>query len=85
MPQLGLAISLVGAVSSSALALLFPSICELILAFAEQDQKKVSWWLIAKNGALILLGVLGTVTGTYCSLRDIFLAFTHPDAVIGGH
>jgi solute carrier family 36 (proton-coupled amino acid transporter) len=85
VPQLGLAISLVGAVSSSALALLFPSICELILAFSEQEQRKVSWWLIAKDAALILLGVLGTITGTYCSLRDIFLAFTHPDAITGGH
>jgi len=80
-----LAISLVGAVSSSALALLFPSICELVLAFSEHNKEKVSWGLILKDGALILLGVLGTITGTYCSLRDIFIAFSQPNVITGGH
>ncbi|CAB3359036.1 Hypothetical predicted protein [Cloeon dipterum] len=84
VPQLGLAISFVGALSSSALALMFPPLCELILAFSNKE-KKVSAGLVVKDLAIILLGVLGTITGTYFSLRDIYFALTDQGQIAGGH
>jgi proton-coupled amino acid transporter len=68
---------LVGAVSSTALALLFPPISELMLAYSEDEDVnsggKVPRALLVKDVALIILGIIGFVTGTYASLRGIIL------------
>lgn len=71
IPYLGLFISLVGAVSSTALALIFPPILELALKWSISD---ISPILILKNVIICLIGVLGCVTGTYESIVAIINA-----------
>jgi len=74
IPKLDLFISLVGAFSSTFLSLTFPPVLELITFWP-----RVSKWVLIKNIALILLGVVGAVTGTYASIVAIILAFANGD------
>lgn len=73
IPELGLFISLVGAVSSTALALMFPPLIELV----SQSQKPggIPKYMIAKDCFIILLGLFIFVTGTYESVASIIRAF----------
>lgn len=61
-------ISLVGAVSSTALALIFPPILELVLVSQSQGTHK---WVYMKNAFIILVGLIGFATGTYASVLSI--------------
>lgn len=71
VPNLGPLISLVGAVCLSTMGLMFPSIIELVV-FWEQENGLGKWnWRLWKNIAIICFGILGFVTGTYCSLEEI--------------
>ncbi|XP_020290475.1 proton-coupled amino acid transporter 2-like isoform X2 [Pseudomyrmex gracilis] len=72
IPKLGLFISLVGAVSSTALALVFPPIIEMIVYW----HNNISFFTIAKDVAIILIGVLGFATGTYESVTSIIKSFS---------
>nr|XP_022918530.1 proton-coupled amino acid transporter 1-like isoform X1 [Onthophagus taurus] len=72
IPYLGLFISLVGAVSSTTLALLFPPIIEIVLHY---NISELTAWIIIKDGVIILVGLLGCVTGTYESLHSIVNQF----------
>lgn len=72
IPYLGLFISLVGAVSSTALALIFPPLLELAIKWSISDMTP---WMIVKNVAICLIGLLGCVTGTYESIVAIIHAF----------
>ncbi|KAI5098612.1 proton-coupled amino acid transporter 4 [Silurus meridionalis] len=67
IPRLDLVISLVGAVSSSALALVFPPLVELIAC-----STRPSAFLFLKDLSIALIGFLGFVTGTYVTLGEIF-------------
>ncbi|PSN37126.1 hypothetical protein C0J52_12592 [Blattella germanica] len=69
IPHLHLFISLVGAVSSSALALFFPCIMDLAIHW-EMGLGPYKW-LIWKNGFIMLLGLVGFGTGTYASINAI--------------
>ncbi len=71
IPKLDLFMSLVGAVSSSFLALIFPPVLELITFWP-----KASNWIVAKDIAIILFGLTGFGTGTYASLEAIISAFS---------
>lgn len=75
IPKLGLFISLVGAVGSSFLALIFPPILE-VLTYGADDQGKYRWRLY-KNAAIFLFGVTGFITGTYVAIWEIVLSFTN--------
>jgi solute carrier family 36 (proton-coupled amino acid transporter) len=75
IPQLGLFISLVGAVSSSALALMFPSIIELV--GLSQRPGKIPSFSIIKNTVLLALGLFIFFTGTFESVSSIIKAFKH--------
>ncbi|KAK2589257.1 hypothetical protein KPH14_007817 [Odynerus spinipes] len=72
IPQLGLFISLVGAVSSTALALLFPPIIEIVVCLQNAN---LSPFMIVKDVAIVLIGLLGFATGTYESITSIIKAF----------
>lgn len=72
IPQLGLFISLVGAVSSTALALLFPPIIEIVVCL---QNARLSPFMIIKDIVIILIGLLGFATGTYESITAIINAF----------
>ncbi|XP_019886860.2 proton-coupled amino acid transporter 1 isoform X2 [Ooceraea biroi] len=73
IPQLGLFISLVGAVSSTALALVFPPIIEMVVCW---NNTGLGFFTIAKDVTIVLIGVLGFATGTYESITSIIKAFS---------
>lgn len=74
IPQLGLFISLVGAVSSTALALVFPPIIEMIVCW---NSTSFSYFTITKDVMIVLIGVLGFATGTYESVTSIIKSFSN--------
>lgn len=87
MPRLDLFISLVGALSSSCLALIFPPLIDLATGWSdskeeeqeeEEERSKYRWFWYAKNFAICIFGIVGFVTGTYASLKDIVNYFIHP-------
>lgn len=71
IPKLDLFISLVGAVSSSILALVFPPMLEMV-TFWSQTTK----WLIIKNALITVFGVLVFATGTYASIAALVTEFS---------
>lgn len=73
VPALGLFISLIGALCSTALALVFPPVIELIAR--SEANKGPGFWICLKNLLILLLALLGFSTGTYESLREIVLHF----------
>ncbi|KAM3612608.1 uncharacterized protein V6R79_011071 [Siganus canaliculatus] len=67
VPELDLVISLVGSVSSSFLALIFPPILE-ILTFHREG---ISPLVTVKNVVISLIGLVGFLTGTYIAIEQI--------------
>jgi len=70
IPKLDLFISLVGAVSSSTLALMAPAIIDTVT-----QGERCSWPRAFKNLILFVFGFLGFVTGSYVSIRNIIKYF----------
>ncbi|XP_066256484.1 proton-coupled amino acid transporter 1-like [Euwallacea similis] len=74
IPFLNLFISLVGAVSSSALALIFPPILDIV---SSTTFGQLTTFATVKNGAIVLIGVVGMATGSYESISAIVEAFSN--------
>ncbi|CAF1146236.1 unnamed protein product [Rotaria sordida] len=70
IPNLGLVISLVGAVASTALSVIFPPICESI-TFWPDNLGRYKWQLIL-NFLIITFGLYVFIAGTTLSLSNIF-------------
>ncbi|XP_050088890.1 proton-coupled amino acid transporter-like protein CG1139 [Anopheles aquasalis] len=70
VPHLGLFISLMGALCSTVMGLIFPAIISLIVAYSNPNVRP-GGWLLAKNIGILLLGVVGFACGTYVSIRQI--------------
>lgn len=68
IPYLHLFISLVGAFSSTALALLIPPVLEFVMAW---KKKELTAWVITRDVFIFIVGVLGTITGTFESIWAI--------------
>ncbi|XP_053398494.1 proton-coupled amino acid transporter 1-like isoform X2 [Mercenaria mercenaria] len=68
VPHLDLLIALIGACESSFIALILPAVIELITF----DCSKTVYM---KNGFIIILGLVGCVTGTYSSIVEIYKTF----------
>lgn len=69
IPNLGAVISLVGAFSSSALALIFPPLIEIVTFWPTKFRSKV--WMFWKDVAIILFGFFGFLVGSYVSILNI--------------
>ncbi|XP_062856680.1 proton-coupled amino acid transporter 1 [Trichomycterus rosablanca] len=67
IPELDLVISLVGSVSSSALALIFPPILHMLTFHTDG----ISVWVVIKNMVISFIGLVGFVAGTYISIVEI--------------
>ncbi|KAG7470179.1 hypothetical protein JOB18_034539 [Solea senegalensis] len=78
IPELDLVISLVGSVSSSFLALIFPPLLELVAFHAEGLSPLVT----IKNVVISVVGLVGFLTGTYIAIVEIIArnALKHGDA-----
>ncbi|XP_055632906.1 uncharacterized protein LOC129773330 [Toxorhynchites rutilus septentrionalis] len=73
IPRLGLFISLFGALCLSALGIAFPAIMDICVRWpGKLGPGKLILW---KDIILILLGIVGLVSGTYTSVRDIVYSF----------
>lgn len=73
IPNLGAVISLVGAISSSTLALIFPPIIEIVTFW---DQGLGKWnWILWKDIGIMIFGIFGFVFGSFTSIMQIL----HPD------
>jgi proton-coupled amino acid transporter len=70
IPNLGLFITLVGSLCSSALGLILPPMFAMCVQW-EYGYGRLNWKLW-KNIALLLFGVVGCTTGTYVSLLEIY-------------
>ena len=77
IPKIDLFISLIGAVSSSTLALIAPALIHTMV-FWEDFQGLSGNFKIVRNMFLLALGVVGMVAGTITSVKDIVLFFTDP-------
>lgn len=73
MPHLNIFISLIGAFCSTALALLIPAIIQIVLAYGITDGP--SYFMLAKNSIIIVIGLLGFATGTYESIAALIKVF----------
>uniref|UniRef100_F6VMN1 Solute carrier family 36 member 3 n=1 Tax=Callithrix jacchus TaxID=9483 RepID=F6VMN1_CALJA len=73
IPHLDLVVSLVGSVSSSALALIIPPLLEIIILYSED----MSYVTIAKDIMISILGLLGCIFGTYQALYELTQPIDH--------
>ncbi|KAL1117019.1 hypothetical protein AAG570_004347 [Ranatra chinensis] len=88
IPMLGLFISLIGAVSSTALALVFPALSDMALRCAPPAngplKSKHHFFRLSIDAVTLIVAFVGFVSGTYCSISQIVHAFqTGEDQ--GGH
>lgn len=67
IPRLDLVISLVGSVSSSALALIIPPLLEITTYYSEGMNPLI----ITKDALISILGFVGFVVGTYEALYEL--------------
>lgn len=74
VPNLGLFISLIGAFCSTALALGFPPLIELLVHW-NKEHGGPGPWLWFKNIFILILACVGFFTGTYQSLTNIIKVY----------
>lgn len=70
IPQIGPFTSLVGAISLGFLGLVFPPIIETVVYWNRPTKS----WRLWKNMCLFIFGIIGFVTGTFVSIKEIIEA-----------
>lgn len=73
VPHLNVFISLIGALCSTALALFFPAMIQIVLSCGTPDGASAFLWV--KNGLIMLFALFGLTTGTYESVRELIIIF----------
>lgn len=73
VPNVGLLISLIGAVCSNSLALVFPVIIEYLVM--TRGDNKMSWFHIIKNLLILGLALIGFLSGGYQSILGIIALY----------
>lgn len=73
IPHLDLMISLIGAFASSALALIFPPMIEIITLWP--DELGTFKWRLIKDIVIVIFGLIGFVTGTVTTVIRIIETF----------
>ncbi|XP_060693337.1 proton-coupled amino acid transporter 1 isoform X1 [Hemiscyllium ocellatum] len=82
IPRLEIVITLVGSISSSTLALIFPPLLEITTYYCEG----ISRWKIAKNIMISVVGFVGFVAGTYVSIEElVFYTVPLTNITAGNH
>jgi proton-coupled amino acid transporter len=66
VPNLSLLLSLIGAVCSTVIALVLPPLLEFIILSCED--RGIGWFVFVKNSLILVLSLLGFLTGGYESL-----------------
>jgi len=69
-------ISLVGTLSSSAIALIFPPLLEIVTYWNDPHRYGRYRWRIGKDILIMLFGILGFFIGTITTLINIVQAFS---------
>ncbi|CRK91300.1 CLUMA_CG004977, isoform A [Clunio marinus] len=69
VPNLSLLLSLIGALCSTSLALVLPPIIEFIILSNEEEG--VTWTLLVKNYSILIISLIGVITGGYESLSQL--------------
>jgi proton-coupled amino acid transporter len=75
IPHLDLMISLVGALSSSAIAIIFPPLLEIMTYWNEPEQLGRFRWRVLKDVVIMVIGTFGFVIGTVTTIASIVVAF----------
>lgn len=73
--DLGLVISLVGALCLSMIGLTFPAMIHVATFWYSRPSKTSFAWLVVKDGFIMVLGFVALVIGTSTSIRDIVKRF----------
>lgn len=78
VPDLGDLISLIGAVASSALALIFPALLEIVTFWHDRRERKFLWFMpwvvwVVKDCLILALGIFGLILGSYASISNIIV------------
>jgi len=68
---LNLLISLIGSIASSALALIFPPLLEIMTFWPDRKDRKYFWIMFSKDIVIMLFGVLCFVSGTVVSIQQL--------------
>jgi solute carrier family 36 (proton-coupled amino acid transporter) len=71
VPNLSALLSLIGAVCSTVLALVFPPLLEMILLDTSISNFKFKTYVYVKNFVILILSLLGFITGAYESIYGI--------------
>jgi len=69
IPHIGVIISLLGAICGSFIALMYPPLMDTVL-FPQQPT-----YIHVKNIAIVILGLIGFITGSYISIKEIITTF----------
>lgn len=72
VPNLGLLLSFIGSVCSTVLALVLPPLMEFIILSSEENQ--LTTFAIWKNSIILLISMVGFLTGGYESISGIVRA-----------
>ncbi|XP_035216608.1 proton-coupled amino acid transporter 1-like isoform X3 [Stegodyphus dumicola] len=79
IPLLDLFISLVGALASSSLALIFPPIIELCCVWNTNISRRKLCLITIKNFLIACFGCIGCVIGTYTAVSEIIFCLQNPE------